>query len=77
MQGFSANRRPKAKIIKSAGDNEDEELKDVTSGTESLDLDSPPPIPAMRRLNRPAMAKSKGSKLKLSFGADEVLIRLL
>jgi len=74
MQGFSAARRPKAKIIKSTVEDEDDDVKDVTSGTESLELE-PPTIPAIRRLNRPPLTKKgSGSKLKLSFGADEVFI---
>jgi len=74
MQGFSANRRPKARVIKSSvvDEEEDEDVKDVTSGTESLDLE-PPTIPVIRRLNRPGLTKKEsGSKLKLSFGIDEV-----
>jgi hypothetical protein len=72
MQGFAANRRPKAKIIKTGGEDEDEDVRDVTSGTESLELDSPA-IPTMLRPNRPATGKGKGSRLKLSFGAEEVI----
>ena len=72
MQGFSAGRRPKPKIVKPTIDDEDDDVQDVTSGTESLDLETPT-IPAIKRLNRPSQTKkSSGSKLKLSFGADDV-----
>jgi len=73
MNILAAQRRSKPKIIRSsADDDDDEDVRDVTSGTESMDLE-PPTIPAIRRLNRPPVTKkSSGSKLKLSFGADDV-----
>src|SRR5271170_4178593 len=73
MQGFSAGRRPKPKIIKTTVEDEDDDVEDVTSATESMEIE-PPSIPAIKRLNRPNLPKkSSGSKLKLSFGADDVL----
>jgi hypothetical protein len=72
MQGFAGGRRPKPKVVVSTFDNGDEDVENVTSATESIDLE-PPTIPAVKRLNRPQLGKkSSGSKLKLSFGAEEV-----
>lgn len=72
MHGFSAGRRPKPKIVKSAAEDEGGHVEDVMSATESMEIE-PPTIPAIKRLNRPAISKkSSGSKLKLSFGADDV-----
>jgi hypothetical protein len=78
MQSLAAARRPKPKIVKPAhdddDDNEDNEVQDVTSATESMDLETPV-VPAIRRLNRPTLGKkTSGSKLKLSFGGDEVRV---
>jgi len=71
MHGFAAGRRPKPKIVKSTAEDEDEEVQDLTSGTESMEIE-PPAIPAIKRINRPSLnKKSSGSKLKLSFGAEE------
>src|SRR5271170_4730702 len=71
MHGFSAGRRPKPKIVKTTTQDEDEEVQDLTSGTESMEIE-PPAVPAIKRINRPALnKKSSGSKLKLSFGAEE------
>ena len=68
MHGFSAGRRPKPKIVKSTVEDEDDEAQDLTSRTESIEIE-PSTVPAMRRLNR--LNKSSGSKLKLSFSAEE------
>jgi Nineteen complex-related protein 2 len=71
MHGFSTGRRPKPKIVKTSVENEDGDIEDVTSGTESMEIESPT-IPAIKRLNRPTLPKkSSGSKLKLSFGGDD------
>ena len=71
MHGFSAGRRPKPKIVNSTGGDEDEEVQDLTSGTESMEIE-PPSVPAIKRINRPTLnKKSSGSKLKLSFGGEE------
>jgi hypothetical protein len=68
MQGFSAARRAKPKIVRSTYDDDDDDggVEEVTSTAESVDLE-----PSIKRLNR-ATTKRAGSKLKLSFGADEV-----
>ena len=77
MQSLAAARRPKPKIVKPTNDDSDEDdntrVEDVTSATESIDLESPPVVvPAIRRLNRPVLGKkSSGSKLKLSFGGGD------
>ena len=72
MQGLAGRRRPKPKVVVSTFDNEDEDIENVTSGTESIELE-PPTVPAIKRLNRSQLGKkSSGSKLKLSFGAEEV-----
>ena len=74
MHGFSTGRRPKPKIVKSGADDEDGEVEDVTSATESMEIE-PHAIPAIKRLQRPTIPKkSSGSKLKLSFGADDVYL---
>lgn len=74
MHGFSAGRRPKPKIVKSSVEDEDEGVEDVISAAESMEIE-PPTIPAIKRLNRPTLPKkSSGSKLKLSFGADDVCL---
>ena len=72
MQGFSAGRRPKPKIVQTTIDDEDNEEQNAgpASGSGSMEIDSPS-TSSVKRLNRPA--KQSGSKLKLSFGADEVL----
>jgi hypothetical protein len=73
MHGFSTGRRHKPKIVRSTIDDEDEDIQDVTSGTESLDIE-PSSILTIKRANRPTSTKKpSGSKLKLSFGADDVL----
>jgi hypothetical protein len=80
MQSLAAARRPKPKVIKPAHDENDNDnhpftekaLQSPTPGTESMDLE-PVVVPAIKRLNRPALEKKRsGSKLKLSFGGDEV-----
>ena len=74
MQSLAAARRPKPKIVKPTHSDDDDEVQDVTSATESIDLEAPV-VPAIRRLNRPALGKkTSGSKLKLSFGEEEVRI---
>ena len=71
MHGFSAGRRPKPKIVKTTTEDEDEEVQDLTSETEYMEIE-PPAVPAIKRINRPPLnKKSSGSKLKLSFGAEE------
>ena len=77
MHGFSAGRRPKPKIVKTSIEDEDGDVEDVTSGTESMEIE-PPVIPAIKRLNRTTLPKkSSGSKLKLSFGGDDDEVCLL
>jgi hypothetical protein len=72
MQGFSAGRRPKPKVVKSTIEDEDEDIENVSPATESREIEASN-IPEIRRLNRPASSKkSSGSKLKLSFGANDV-----
>jgi hypothetical protein len=76
MQGFSAARRAKPKIVRSGDDDDDNDsdnraIEEVTSATESIDLETPP-VPSIKQRPRPATTKRAGSKLKLSFGADEV-----
>src|SRR5579859_2637946 len=76
MQSLAAARRPKPKIVKPANDDSDEDnagVEDVTSATESIDLEpSPVVVPAIKRLNRPGLSKkTSGSKLKLSFGGGD------
>ena len=73
MQGFSATRRAKPKIVRSADDDDDNDggMEEVTSATESIDFETPP-VPSIKLRNRPTTTKRAGSKLKLSFGADEV-----
>ena len=75
MQSLAAARRSKPKIVKPTHDSDEEEdngVEDVTSATESIDLEPPAVVPAIRRLNRPALGKKgSGSKLKLSFGGDD------
>jgi hypothetical protein len=73
MHGFSAGRRPKPKVVKTTSEDDGEDVEDVTSATESMEIEAPT-VPAIKRLNRPGLSKtSSGSKLKLSFGADEVV----
>jgi len=72
MQGFSAARRAKPKIVWTTYDDDNDEasVEEVTSATESIDLE--PPSASIKRPSRPGSTKLAGSKLKLSFGADEV-----
>ena len=68
MHGFVAGRRPKPKIVKSRVGEEDDDVHDVTSATESMEIE-PPTMPAFKRINGQGLPKkSSGSKLKLSFG---------
>lgn len=76
MQGFSAARRAKPKIVRSADDDDGGGMEDVISATKSMDLEAPP-VPSIKQRSRPATTKRAGSKLKLSFGADEVRSHLL
>jgi hypothetical protein len=69
MQGFSSGRRHKAKIVRTAIDDEDNEEQNTASATDSMEVD-PPSVPSIKRLSKPV--KASGSKLKLSFGADDV-----
>jgi hypothetical protein len=71
MHGFSAGRRPKPKVLRTTLDDNEDDLQNVTSATESMEIETPV-VPVIKRLNRPGPSKSSGSKLKLSFGADEV-----
>ena len=72
MQGFSAARRAKPKIVRPTHDDDNDEasVEGVTSATESIDLE--PSSASIKRLGRPSSTIRAGSKLKLSFGADEV-----
>ena len=83
MQSLAAARRPKPKIIRETQEDNDNEteftekqFQSTPSGTDSMDVE-PVVVPAIKRLNRPALEKKRsGSKLKLSFGGDEVYIHL-
>ena len=83
MQSLSAARRPKPKIVRPTNDENDDEnefaekeVQNATQGNESMEVEAPV-VPAIKRLNRPALEKKRsGSKLKLSFGGDEVLLSL-
>lgn len=76
MQGFSAGRRAKPKVVKSTIEDEDEDIRDAMSVAELPEIESQE-NPTIKRLNRSKLTtKSSGSKLKLSFGADDVFFPL-
>jgi hypothetical protein len=70
MQGFPIRKRSKTRFIVKTDGNNDGDVQEITSTTESMAIESPI-FPAVGRLNR--SQPSKKSRLKLSFDAEDVL----